>query len=159
MQWQGQIHTSCVGVFYAKTLCVASRWRVKMARLREKADRQQSVREHERDLQVALVLLCRCVRVTWCSAFREEERKYDIQKAECEYAGFFASFITTGLHGTEKDPALISVGDFCNCKDGIRSKTFRGEKKRVLQVIYLKNNLTWDQNCSCSRLEESLFPL
>lgn len=30
------------------------------------------------------------------------------------------------------------MGDFCNCKDGIRSKTFRGEKKRVLQVIYLK---------------------
>lgn len=160
MQWQGQIHTSCVGVFYAKTLCVASRWRVKMARLQEKADRQQSVREHERDLQVALVLLCRCVRVTRCSAFREEERKYDIQKAECEYTGFFASFITTGLHSTEKDPALISVGDFCNCKDGIRSKTFRGEKKRVLQVIYLKKKkLTRDQNCSCSRLEESLFPL
>lgn len=60
-----------------------------------------------------------------------------MQKAECEYAGFFASF-TTGLHSTEKDPALISVGDLCNCKDGIRSKTFRGEKKRVLQVIYLK---------------------
>lgn len=117
------------GGFYAKTLCVAFRWHVKMARLREKADRQQSVREHERDLQVALVLLCRCVRVTWCSAFREEERKYDIQKAECEYAGFFCFFYNNRS-------ALISVGDFCNCKDG----TFRGEKKRLLQVIYLKKN-------------------